>query len=423
VTGGEKRRHSKTPRKRASHTRRAERGDIAKVERELARLRRENDLLRSQLRGVAAIPRRRGIVTPGSLSPTQIVADRYRLERLLAKGGMGAVWVARDLDTGIELALKLMREGAEHEEVLRFKREAMVCQRLCSEHVARVYDHGVDGGNHYIAMELLRGESLSSLMRRRGALSLPEAVQLTLDLRAALEPAHAAGIVHRDLKPQNLFLSVVEGADEGEPARVVLKLLDFGVAKDLAKPDDVTSSGAILGSPNYMSPEQAHGVSDIDHRSDLWSVGVILYRVLTGARPWEGNNSLELLLRICTESPPPPSRHRPGLPPAVDRFFVRALAHEPSARFESIDELAQAFVSAANCGSIPPPVARETHSPLPSSRDSLPTPVTLPRVPLVQRRPRPPSRSQVPPRRRALVLTLTALVVVAAALLLAWLIA
>lgn len=352
-----------------SHTRPAVREkNPASLERELARLRRENQLLRSQLRTKTPIPRstpRRGAATPGSLAPHEVVAERYHLERLLARGGMGAVWVARDVETGDRVAVKFLQEDAGPEQVARFTREAEVCKRLHSKHVVRVLSHGVDGQNHYLAMELLRGESLSSLLRRAGKLTLPESCALVADIREALAPAHQAGIVHRDLKPQNLFLSV---GDDGER---VLKLLDFGVAKQIHDSGEMTHSGVIIGSPNYMSPEQAYGVRSVDHRSDLWAVAIILYRVLTGVRPWEGDNALELLLRVCTEPAPPPSSHDASLRPSIDAFFERALAHDPNERFASIDELTAAFTRAARSTSTPPPVAPGMRSPVPSGHGSL----------------------------------------------------
>ncbi len=361
------------PRKRrtVSHTRPAEPLYNGAVQRELARLRRENELLRAKLRSTTPIPRtlaergppRRAALTPGSLAAHAVVAERYELEHVLARGGMGAVWVARDLETGTRVAVKFLKGEADPQQIARFEREAEVCKRLQSKHVVRILSHGVDGGNHYLAMELLRGESLSTMLRRRGALTLAEACQLVNDLADALEPAHAAGIVHRDLKPQNLFLSA-----GGEGAERTLKLLDFGVAKELANTVDMTASGEIIGSPNYMSPEQAYGVRGIDHRSDLWAVAVILYRVITGNKPWEGDNPLELLLKICTEPAPPPSVYNPRFFPSMDTFFARAFAQNPAERFASIHELAAAFNRAASTASMPPPPTASPRSPLPNAQ-------------------------------------------------------
>ncbi len=338
------------------------------MKRELARLRRENELLRSQLGRNTPLPRsyRRQVTTPPeTLVPHAVIADRYELERVLAHGGMGSVWVAADTHTGQQVALKFLKQDAGPAHIARFQREAEVCRRLSSDHVVKVLDHGVDGAHHFLAMELLVGESLSSLLRRRGRLPLGEAQSLARDIADALAPAHAAGVVHRDLKPQNLFLSV------GERGERVLKLLDFGVAKELEDFGEMTNSGEIIGSPNYMSPEQAYGLSNIDHRSDLWAVAVILYRTITGSRPWEGDNALELLLKICTEPAPAPSRYEPALSARVDAFFDKALARDPNERFRSIHELCDAFEAAAASTSRRPAVASMVHGPTPSSRGSI----------------------------------------------------
>jgi serine/threonine-protein kinase len=392
VTGSNQGRAGRPPRKRrtVSQTRRAEGTDASALKREVARLRRENHLLRSQLRTKTPIPRstvvpRRGAVTPGSLRAHDIVADRYELDKLLARGGMGAVWVARDMRSGQRVALKFLKGEAGPEHVARFEREAEVCKRLQSPHVVRVIDHGVDGGNHYLAMELLRGESLSSLLRRKAKLELSECCQLAMDIADALGPAHEAGIVHRDLKPQNLFISIDREGNR------TLKLLDFGVAKELDDTSDMTSSGVIIGSPNYMSPEQARGMRRIDHRSDLWSVAVVLYRLLTGKRPWEGDQALDLLLKVCTEPAPPPSSHDPQLSRRIDAFFERAFAKAPHDRFDSARELANAFVRASKSHSAPPPVRPSMHSPVPSERGSL--------VPLLEAPTERSSLDEVPPSR------------------------
>lgn len=344
------------------------------MRRELARLQRENQLLRSQLRTKTPIPRstrravadtRRGLTTPSTLGAHDVIAGRYELERLLARGGMGAVWVAHDYQTGDSVAVKFLGSEAGPHHVARFEREAEVCDKLRSKHVVRVLSHGVDGDRRYLAMELLRGESLSSLLRRHAKLSLSESCQLVQDIADALAPAHAAGIVHRDLKPQNFFLSLDE-----EGVRT-LKLLDFGVAKELAEAGDMTESGVIIGSPSYMSPEQAYGVRHVDQRSDLWSVAVILYRVLTGHRPWDGEVALELLYRICTEPAPPPSTYEPRLGPKIDAFFDKAFAKDPQARFATVEELAHEFIRAASTPSSPPPLSPSMRSPMPSNRGSL----------------------------------------------------
>jgi serine/threonine-protein kinase len=222
-----------------------------------------------------------------------------------------------------------------------------------------VYDHGVDSqsGRQYIAMEYLEGEDLEQRLRRVGRLSPKETMRICNEICRGLGRAHRMGIVHRDLKPANVFLS---GDDE------MVKLLDFGIAKvvgprarDLTK---ATATGDVLGSPHYMSPEQARGQS-VDGRSDLWSLAVIAYRLLTGKRPFDGDVPGDVIVRICTEPVVPPSQHLPSLNEGVDRFFERALAQDPDARFQSAEAFATELRAALVAAEPPRPASLEaTHA-------------------------------------------------------------
>ncbi len=372
------------------------------AETEVDRLRRENAKLRDQLRRAHA-PRRQA-TTPGAPVEGDLVGNRFLLDRLLAKGGMATVWVACDLDTSEDVAVKFLDDSADEEAIGRFRREAELCAALQSEHIVRLLDHGTHGDRHYIAMELLRGESLSSLLRRRGRLELPEACHLALDLERALAPAHAAGIVHRDLKPPNLFLSI---DDHG---RRILKILDFGIARSIGQSSEMTQTGMIIGSPNYMSPEQARGERSIDHRSDLWSVAVILYRAITGVRPWGGDSPLEVLARMITESPQRVSQLRGDASPALNGFFEKAFASDPDHRYQSIEALTHAFVAAAACNSEPPTVRADVRSGEPSQHGQQISPLHPAPAIVAQpiRHPPPP-----PPKRSRLELTTTMLFVAA----------
>jgi serine/threonine-protein kinase len=272
-----------------------------------------------------------------------VLADRYELERPLAQGGMGAVWLARHRQLDAPVAVKLMRDDVDLDPLARarFEREAKAAARLASPHVARVFDYGVEDGTPFLVMERLVGESLEQRLKREGRLSPMDAARVLHAVAKGLREAHAAGLVHRDLKPANLFLAQAGGEE-------VPKILDFGIAKETHRPtpdDERTEAGALLGSPHHMSPEQARG-EPCDARSDLFSLGVVAYRMLVGARPFEAPTLGELLVRIATADAPPPSRVVPSLGAPVDAFFARALARDPGARFASVDDLVAGFDAA-----------------------------------------------------------------------------
>jgi len=273
------------------------------------------------------------------------IADRYELTRKLGEGGMGSVWAALDGKLRREVAVKLVTERiADSERALaRFEREAMAVARLRSPHIAQVYDYGVEDGSPYIIMELLEGQDLKVKLGREGSLDIVETAKIVVQACKALHTAHNAGVVHRDLKPANIFLSV-EGEEE------VSKIFDFGVAKalnDLADDTETTAEGVLLGTPKYMSPEQAHGAREVDHRTDLWAMAVIAYACLTGRLPFEGTGTGQILVKVCTETPPLPSDLHDGVPIIVDEFFEKALSKNPDARFQDAKSFAQAFAELA----------------------------------------------------------------------------
>ena len=273
-----------------------------------------------------------------------VIAGKYRLERPLARGGMGSVWVARHLGLDLAVAIKFMDVGMASldESRVRFEREAKLSARIRSPHVVEVLDYGTDLGRPYIAMELLVGEHLGDRLRREGRLWLPDATAIVLQVAKALRRAHEAGVVHRDLKPANVFLCRVDD-DEDED---LVKLLDFGIAKSGWDDDgEVTKTGVVLGSPSYMSPEQVRGIKYIDHRSDLWSLGVLLYRAVTGQMPFQGESNLDVALRIAGDACPLATSLAPDLPPEIDALFARALARDREERFQSAREMATAIAS------------------------------------------------------------------------------
>jgi eukaryotic-like serine/threonine-protein kinase len=271
--------------------------------------------------------------------PGKVVAGRYRLERPLASGGMGTIWEATHLQLEVLVAVKFVSDEvtADASTRRRFEREAKAAARLQSAHVVRAYDYGVEGGTPYLAMELLTGESLETRLQRVGRIPLDEAAEVLRHVARGLSEAHDLGIVHRDLKPANIFLARA-GQEE------VAKVLDFGIAKDTQRQliDDNTGTGTLLGTPRHMSPEQARG-GDIDARSDLWSLGVVMFRALTGRRPFDGKNMADLMASIFADPIPIPSDFAPELGADVDAFFEKALARNPELRFQSALEMADAF--------------------------------------------------------------------------------
>ncbi|XXT16195.1 serine/threonine-protein kinase [Sorangium sp. So ce429] len=278
-----------------------------------------------------------------------LIAGKLRLERPLASGGMGAVWVARHLLLDTDVAVKFINTEGDAPGSLRarFLQEAKASLRIKSPHVVQVLDYGVEEGTPFMVMELLEGEDLRAHLQRAGRLSLEATYQLLAPLGRALRRAHSIGLVHRDLKPSNIFLA--RCGDE-----VIVKVLDFGIAKQVQEqpPSAVTTSSVIIGSPRYMSPEQVRAAKQLDHRSDLWSMGVIVYEALTGRTPFEDDTLGGLIIAICAEPWPLPSALVPALGAGVDRFMARALERDPAARFQSADEMVDAF--AALVGARPP---------------------------------------------------------------------
>lgn len=279
-----------------------------------------------------------------------VIAGRYRLTGPLARGGMGSVWVARHLGLDVDVALKFMAPelASSPEARERFEREAKASASLRIPNAVQIHDYGIEGGTPYLAMELLDGEDLAARLRRVGRLEKAATSSVVSQVSKALRRAHEIGLVHRDLKPGNVFLAR-QGGEE------VVKILDFGIAKaaGLGAAGAVTKTGSLLGSPLYMSPEQIRRSKEVDHRSDLWSLGVIVFECLTGRPPFQGEELGDLVMAICAEEIPLASRIAPDLGPEVDRFFARALAREPADRFQSADELAAALAQAMSAAVSP----------------------------------------------------------------------
>jgi serine/threonine-protein kinase len=264
-----------------------------------------------------------------------VIGGKYRLESLLGEGGMGQVWAAHNVALDAAVAIKVIRGDANRESMnLRLLQEARSAARLGHPAIVRVFDIGqTAAGDPFIVMELLHGESLEARVAREWRLSATAAVQILLPIADALCAAHAKGIVHRDIKPDNVFLVA-------EDVTVQPKLVDFGIAKALEREHDthLTERGVIVGSPDYMSPEQARGEEDIDHRADIWSFCVMLYEVITGQAPFTGAN-YNALLRAILESTPPTLESLSASDRELSRAVEIGLSKDRAERWQSMQEL------------------------------------------------------------------------------------
>lgn len=267
----------------------------------------------------------------------------YRVERLIGEGGMGRVYEATHAHLGRAYALKVLGEGRADrpDAVKRFLREAKSANRIEHEHIVKVVnfdeheEHGV-----FLVMELLEGENLAERLER-GPLPVDEAIEIAIQTGEALEAAHEAGIVHRDLKPENIFITRKKGRD-------FVKVLDFGISK-IKSPEHtdikLTATDQIVGTPLYISPELARGLSAIDHRTDIYALGVIVYEMLTGTPPFSGENHFQLLYKHGNVAPEPPSRRSPQakIPVHVEAAVLRALEKKPADRFATMKEFCEAL--------------------------------------------------------------------------------
>ncbi len=282
------------------------------------------------------------------VAPGDVIDGKYRVERVLGEGGMGIVVAALHVQLRELVAIKFLQSANDPDgsSQRRFAREARASARLKNEHVVRVLDFGVfEGGVPAIVMELLDGQDLSQVLAREGPLPIDRAVEYVLQAGEAIAEAHCRGIVHRDLKPSNMFLS---RATDGS---TVVKVLDFGISKVLRGDDEslamqpITKSNAIVGSPLYMSPEQLSGVP-VDARTDIWGMGVILYEILTGQVPFQAKSAALLFTAILSREPQPARELRADLPEPLERVIHRCLHKDPDARFQTVQQLAEALVSA-----------------------------------------------------------------------------
>jgi len=276
---------------------------------------------------------------PGRLASARVgelVGDTFVLGERIGAGGMGEVYLAEHRRLGKQFALKLLRSKAEPNAVKRFRREARAIARIESEHVVTVVDSGeARDGTPFIAMELLRGEDLRSLLARAAPLPIPRAVSLILEACRGVATAHRAGMIHRDLKPGNLFVTRRETGEDW------LKVLDFGIAK--LEGSSSTVEGALIGTVKYMAPEQLEDGANVGPAVDIYALGAILYECLCGAPPHNGVSMQESMFKIMNETPVPLSNRRADIPDALSAAIQRALAKRPTERFESSEAFANAI--------------------------------------------------------------------------------
>ncbi|HSO37954.1 MAG TPA: response regulator [Labilithrix sp.] len=294
--------------------------------------------------------------SPSGAPPAGTTLDgKYRLEKQVAKGGMGSVWLGVHLALGVNVAIKFMDPALiEKAGFTSFDREARAAAQLRNEHIVRIYDHGIDAeGQPYLVMEYLGGESLGARLDRRGPLA-PEEVALVGEQTArALTEAHGRGIIHRDIKPENIFLV----DDPDRPGGFCVKLIDFGLADPTGTVGD---SGLLAGTPHYLSPEYLGGGTPPDPMLDLWSLAVTLFYAATGTLAFDGETVNDLYHRLLEERPPVPSQFNPALGPAFDAWFAKACHRDREQRFPSAAALSAALVTA--CHELAPSSAKIVRS-------------------------------------------------------------
>jgi serine/threonine-protein kinase len=292
----------------------------------------------------------------------QIVGGKYKVGPLVGSGGMGTVWAGQHMSLGTRVAIKFIRpQFAERADARRrFEIEARAAASVDSKHAVKVYDYGLtDAGLPYIVMEFLEGESLSEALIRRGPLPADEAAKIIGQASKALAKAHAANIVHRDLKPDNIFLAENVESEDTDGLSYVVKLVDFGIAKMLDAEIEggkglkgPTQDGSVIGTPNFMSPEQLTVGGAPGPLTDIWSLGACTFAAFTARIPFEGEVLGDIVLKVCVEPLPVPSKFNPQAPEGIDQWFLRACHREPAKRFQSVDEMAEQLAKVCGLGAV-----------------------------------------------------------------------
>jgi serine/threonine-protein kinase len=268
--------------------------------------------------------------TLAALGPGSVIANRYEVQSVLGTGGMGVVLKAHDRQLDEVVALKMLKNEVFAQDpaaLERFKQELKLARRITHRHVVRTYDYSELDNYYMISMEYVKGITLKQLVRQRGMLPLKIGLQVGKQICAALDAAHEKGVVHRDIKPQNILLE-----STGD-----VKIMDFGIAR-LEEMKGMTSTGTVMGTPDYMSPEQAQGM-ELDHRTDIYSTGVVLFEVFCGRLPFQADSALAVLNKHIRENPPNPSGLNPQIPPQLEKILLKALAKNTAQRYQKISEL------------------------------------------------------------------------------------
>jgi serine/threonine-protein kinase len=319
-----------------------------------------------------------------ALATGDVIDGKYRIVRLIGEGGMGAVYEGENIRIHRTVAIKVLHSGvAENADaVQRFEREAQAAGRIGSEHIVEVLDLGnLPDGDRYMVMEFLDGDSLSGRIQKKEKLTARELYPIARQILEGLKAAHGAGIIHRDLKPDNVYLLKSRGGQAD-----FVKLLDFGISKFSALSGEsgfsMTRTGAVMGTPYYMSPEQAKGAKGMDHRADLYAVGVIFYESVTGRVPFNADTFNELLFKIVLETPQPIEQVVTDSDPDFNRIIQKAMAREPGLRFQSAQEFQEAMDQWASGAGVPATVAAFKATPPPGTRTAALPAVAPPGTPI-----------------------------------------
>ncbi len=281
--------------------------------------------------------------------PGQIIDGKYRIVRLLGTGGMGAVYEGENIRIRRRVAIKMLHGSvsSQPDVIRRFEQEAQAAALVGSDHICEVLDLGMLADEtRYMVMEYLEGDTLSGLIKRNGRLKPPQSIPILVQILDALGAAHAAGIIHRDLKPDNVFILPQKSGVQN-----FVKILDFGVSKFSqlsGESMNVTRAGAVVGTPYYMSPEQARGSSAIDQRTDIYAIGVLLYQATTGQVPYQAETFNELLFKIVLEVAPPPQTYVPDIDPEFAGIIQCAMSREPDQRFQTCAQFRDALLQFQN---------------------------------------------------------------------------
>jgi eukaryotic-like serine/threonine-protein kinase len=290
----------------------------------------------------------------------QTLAEKYHVEQLIKRGGMGAVYRGKHVMMDKTVAIKVLRPSLAGDDsvVARFSREAKAASRISHPHAVSVTDFGeAENGVVFLVMEYLDGRTLKDVIRSEGPLPLPRIVEIVRQVSGALDAAHQQGVVHRDLKSDNIMLSQTNGGDWA-------KVLDFGIAKiqqpEGARDNDITAANLVIGTPQYMSPEQCSQTGPIDARSDIYSLGVIVFEMLAGRVPFTGDSPTVIMMKQVQDEPPSVLESRPDVPASVDRLVKKALAKQPIDRFQTAGQLSEALTKAAADARDTQPAVAET---------------------------------------------------------------